>query len=217
MTVKTVNFDDVGHKVVSPIKLAHVVLRTNNFGKMNDFYQTFLGGKIQIEVPGQISFLTYDEEHHRIALIAIPELKAKDKNTCGLEVSPNPFRLSRWGTNTFQHVAFTFKDVSELFLAYRQRKARGIEPYWSINHGPTISMYYRDPDGNNIETQVDCFETEEESNAIMTSPEFAENPIGVEFDPEEMIKRIQSGESFDSLKKRPTIGPRDVNSALHVQ
>jgi len=200
MTVKTINFDDVGQKVVSPIKLAHVVLRTNNFGKMNDFYQTFLGGKIQIEVPGQISFLTYDEEHHRIALIAVPELKAKDKNTCGLE-----------------HIAFTFKDVSELFLAYRQRKARGIEPYWSINHGPTISMYYRDPDGNNIETQVDCFETEEESNAIMTSPEFAENPIGVDFDPEEMIKRIQSGESFDSLKKRPAIGPRDVNSVMHVQ
>lgn len=78
-------------------------------------------------------------------------------------------------------------------------------------------MYYRDPDGNNLETQVDCFDTSEETNAIMMSPAFATNPIGVDFDPEEMIKRIESGESFESLRKRPDIGPRSVESILHLQ
>lgn len=195
-----IDFNDVGDKVTSPVKLAHVVLRTNNWAKMNDFYKEFLGGRTAIEVPNQISFLTYDDEHHRIALIAVPDLKAKDKQTNGLE-----------------HIAFTFNNVSELFLAYRQRKARGILPYWSINHGPTISMYYRDPDGNNLETQVDCFDTDEETNAMMTSPAFATNPIGVDFDPEEMIKRIESGESFESLRTRPDIGPRSVESILHLQ
>jgi hypothetical protein len=46
----------------------------------------------------------------------------------------------------------------------------------------------------------------------MMSPEFAQNPLGVDFDPEEMIKRIESGESFESLKIRPNIGPRDLST-----
>jgi hypothetical protein len=46
----------------------------------------------------------------------------------------------------------------------------------------------------------------------MTSPEFRGNPIGVDFDPEEMIKRIESGESFESLRKRPDIGPRSLET-----
>jgi hypothetical protein len=46
----------------------------------------------------------------------------------------------------------------------------------------------------------------------MTSPEFAENPLGVDFDPEEMIKRIESGESLESLRKRPNIGPRGLST-----
>lgn len=57
-----VNFNHVGAKVVSPVKLAHVVLRTNNFAKMVQFYEDFLGGKASVEVPGQISFLTYDDK-----------------------------------------------------------------------------------------------------------------------------------------------------------
>jgi len=57
-----VNFNDVGGKVISPVKLAHVVFRTNNFAKMVQFYQDFLGGEASVEVPGQISCLTYDDE-----------------------------------------------------------------------------------------------------------------------------------------------------------
>lgn len=86
----TIDFDDVGDKVISPVKMAHVVLRTNNWAKMNDFYKEFLGGRAAIEIPNQISFLTYDDEHHRIALVAVPTLKPKDKQTCGLEVCFQP-------------------------------------------------------------------------------------------------------------------------------
>ena len=85
-----VNFNDVGGKVISPVKLAHAVLRTNNFAKMNQFYKDFLGSQASIEIPEQLSFLTYDDEHHRIALIAMPSIKNKDKDSCGLEVLPFP-------------------------------------------------------------------------------------------------------------------------------
>jgi hypothetical protein len=85
-----VNFNDVGGKVISPVKLAHVVFRTNNFAKMNQFYKDFLGGQASVEIPDQLSFLTYDDEHHRIAVIAMPSIKNKDKDSCGLEVLPSP-------------------------------------------------------------------------------------------------------------------------------
>ena len=34
------------------------------------------------------------------------------------------------------------------------------------------------------------------------------NPIGVDFDPEELIRRKEAGEALESLVKRPESGPR---------
>jgi len=181
-----------GTKVVKPTHLAHIVLKTpsSNFKKMVDFYTTFLSATVSFSNE-YLSFLSYDEEHHRIAMLAVPDLKPKDPNSSGL-----------------LHIAFTFKDLNELALGYLQRKAHGITPYWCVNHGPTVSMYYHDPDGNDIETQVDVYGTSEEATEFMMSPAFAENPVGVDFVPEDLIKRLESGESEDSIKKRPAIGPR---------
>lgn len=186
------DFNDKGSKVLSPSVLAHVVLRTASLQRMQDFYTTFLGGRVT-HSNEMLSFITYDDEHHRIALVGIPTTAPKVRSSCGLE-----------------HVAFTFPDLSSLLLAYRQRKARGIEPAWCVNHGVSTSLYYNDPDGNMLETQVDNFATAEEANEYMHSPAFAENPIGVDFDPEELIERIEAGEDDASLKKRGDIGPRGI-------
>jgi hypothetical protein len=79
-----------------------------------------------------------------------------------------------------------------------------------VNHGVTTSLYYNDPDGNMLETQVDNFDTAEETNAYMSSPAFMENPIGADFDPEELIGRIEAGEDEANLKERANVGPRGV-------
>ncbi|ETS74970.1 hypothetical protein PFICI_13454 [Pestalotiopsis fici W106-1] len=181
-------------KILSPAKLAHVVLRTANFKSMVAFYKTFLGAHASYE-NGTLSFLTYDEEHHRVAIIGIPETKPKDSNSAGLD-----------------HLAFTFNTLHDLMLAYQQRKTRGIVPFWCVNHGPTVSMYYQDPDGNKIELQVDAFETVDEESTFFASSAFAENPIGVDLDPEDLIKRLRDGEDEGQLKKRPDIGPRKFDS-----
>ncbi len=91
------------------------------------------------------------------------------------------------------HTAFTYGSVGDLLHTYRRLKGRGIEPYWTINHGPTTSMYYRDPDGNRIELQIDNFATAEEGQAWMHSPAFDRNPIGVEYDPDELVRKFRSG------------------------
>jgi catechol-2,3-dioxygenase len=57
-----VDFDHPGDKVVSPVMLAHVVLRTAKFREMEDFYVQFLGGKVT-HGNDFLSFITYDEEH----------------------------------------------------------------------------------------------------------------------------------------------------------
>lgn len=69
-------------------------------------------------------------------------------------------------------------------------------------------MYYRDPDGNQIETQVDNFETPEEATASMMTPEFATNSLGADFDPEELCKRVEAGEDEASIKARKDVGSR---------
>jgi hypothetical protein len=40
-----------------------------------------------------------------------------------------------------------------------------IRPFYSINHGPTTSLYYTDPDGNRVELLVDNFATAGEGQA----------------------------------------------------
>ena len=75
----------------------------------------------------------------------------------------------------------------------------GIRPYWCVNHGPTTSMYYRDPDKNQVELQIDNFATVAEGLAYMKSPAFAKNPIGVEFDPDDLATRFRAGSSVKEL------------------
>ncbi|KIW34050.1 uncharacterized protein PV07_00852 [Cladophialophora immunda] len=190
------DFDHWDGKVLSPTSFAHVVLRTGNLKKMRDFYIGFLGGRVAHENEF-ICFITYDEEHHRIAFIGVPGTSAKVITSCGLE-----------------HIAYSYPSLRDLLLSYRQRQKIGIQPHWCVNHGPTTSIYYKDPDGNMLETQVDNFDTAEAADEFIKGPLFGENPIGTDFDPEELIQRMQNGESDKDLKTRIEIGPRALRTEV---
>ncbi|KAF4636419.1 hypothetical protein G7Y89_g1659 [Cudoniella acicularis] len=180
--------------VARPVSLAHVVLKTppEKFDAMRAYYKTFLDAEPAFENP-YLCFLRYDEEHHRIGIVALPGTTPKPPGAAGLA-----------------HVAFTFATLKDLLLAYQQRKAHGILPSWCVNHGVTTSIYYTDPDGNEIETQVDNFDTPAEADKFLTSEEFAINPIGTDFDVEDLICRLESGVPETELKTRVEIGPRMV-------
>lgn len=64
-------------------------------------------------------------------------------------------------------------------------------------------MYYRDPDGNQIELQIDSM-TNEETQDFITSEAFAANPVGITFEPEALIERFNAGESFAELVRWPS-------------
>ena len=78
---------------------------------------------------------------------------------------------------------------------------------WTINHGPTTSLYYQDPNGHRVELQIDNFETTKALNAWFRSPAFAENPIGVEFDPELLLARHRKGLRREDLQDRNVLAP----------
>lgn len=188
------DFDAPGTKVLPPAKLAHVVLRTSNFAPMVQFYKTFLNASPAFE-NDTFCFMSYDEEHHRIGILNIPNVGPKNILTAGLE-----------------HIAFTYPTLDELAMSYLQRKENSILPVWTTNHGATTSIYYKDPDGNILETQVDNFDTNEETNAFIASEAYQTNPIGVDFDPEHLINRLKSGEDHASIKRRTEIGPRSIDT-----
>jgi catechol-2,3-dioxygenase len=171
---------------IAPAKLAHVVRRTARFKEMIAWYETVLAART-VHADGMLAFLTYDDEHHRIAIARIP----------GLEDGP----AMAAGTD---HIAFTHADLGDLLNTWARLRAEGIEPYWCLNHGPTTSMYYKDPDGNKVELQIDNFDTDE-TNRWMGSGEFAQNPIGIIFEPAELFARYRAGEPLETLLRRPPL------------
>ncbi len=175
----------------SPTKFAHLVLNARDFDAEMAFYKTLLNARVVHETP-MIVFLSYDDEHHRLAIARRPGLLPKIRNMAGVD-----------------HHAYTYASLEDLLNTWQRMKAAGHEPVWCTHHGGTISIYYRDPDGNVVETQVDVFDSIEETNAYLLGDDFQSNPIGVDFDPEELWQRLQSGEPWETLKLRTPSGPRD--------
>src|SRR6266403_3098161 len=182
-----------GPAVISPVKLAHIVLRTSRFEELVAWYKAALGAHAVFENE-LLAFLTYDREHHRVALLRVPNLAEQGEGTAGVH-----------------HIAFTYATLSDLLSTYERLKGVGIKPVFVINHGPTTSLYYADPDHNQLELQVENFDTIEESTAFFYSAEFAENPIGVEFDADELLRRLRAGEPERELKKRSRVGARGLS------
>src|SRR5580658_3452879 len=67
---------------ISPAKFAHFVLRTGQFETMAKWYQTVLAARVVFR-DEMLCFLSYDDEHHRLALINIPDLPVRDPDAVG--------------------------------------------------------------------------------------------------------------------------------------
>jgi hypothetical protein len=96
---------------------------------------------------------------------------------------------------------------------YERLKEMCVLPYWRIHHGITLSLYYRDPDGNRMEFQVDACSVED-ANAYMRTEAFAANPAGVEIDPETLLAQYRSGVPEQQLLSTP-VGPASTIPEAH--
>lgn len=187
-----------------PVALAHAVMRTTttNYRKMIEFYQELVNGEIIMEEK-TFAFLRYDHEHHRIGIMMMPDCQPKPTGDyAGLE-----------------HISFAFGSLTEMARVYQHMKSLGYEPYYCVNHGMTTSMYYRDPERNKCEIQIENFDTPEEADAFVRGPLFTANPIGTDFEAgpwaEAILGKMKSNgepglteEEDRAIKKREEIGER---------
>ena len=174
---------------IRPSRFVHVVYRTRKFDEMIRWYEAVFDAKVRYQNP-VLAFLSYDDEHHRIALINMAVVHPD---------APAPAPRAEVGVD---HVAYTYDSVEDLVENYAQLKEKGIVPYWCVHHGVTMSMYYGDPDGNQMELQVDAFESMDDADAFMRGPHFATNPIGVEYDPDDVLAKIRAGTPGSAFLRR---------------
>ncbi len=165
--------------MTSPVKLAHVALKTGDMAEAKKWYLTVLEARVQFENE-MLCFMSYDEEHHRVVLAKEEGFK-QDASTSGMH-----------------HMSFTYANLDDLFDTYERLREEGINPVWTINHGPTLSMYYLDPMGNHVELQIDLMSMED-ADAFIHSETFASNPIGIEFDASDLNEKRKAGISHSEL------------------
>lgn len=181
--------------MAKPVKFAHVVYQTRRYAEMIAWYREVFEAEVRHQNPA-LAFLSYDDEHHRMAFANLELMKpgggADDRGEIGVN-----------------HVAYTYANVADLLNTYERLKAAGILPYWPVHHGITLSLYYQDPDGNRMEFQVDAC-SPDEANAFMDSPAFAANPVGVTWDPEALLARFKAGAGEGELLSMPDGGPARI-------
>jgi catechol-2,3-dioxygenase len=169
---------------IIPPKLHHSTFLTLKLDEMVRWYEQ-VAGLTPVHYSENAAWLTNDDANHRIALIAHPAIKRPvDKPTsAGLH-----------------HTAFEYRDFDQWLDNYSRLKDAGIVPFMCLDHGITMSMYYADPEGNGVEIQVDAFGDWAVSTEWMwASREFAENPIGQFFDPDQLVAARERGLSKDEI------------------
>src|SRR5713226_6035555 len=127
--------------MIRPERIAHVVLKVRNLARSRKFYTQVLGMDVMKESPeiGMLFLASNGRDHHEIALLEIgPQAEAPRANEIGLV-----------------HIAFRLENEEKLQAAYKELKEKRVPIAFTVNHGITKSVYFRDPDGHELEVYCD--------------------------------------------------------------
>jgi catechol 2,3-dioxygenase len=122
-------------------RIGHVVIKVRNLERSRAFYTGVLGMDVMMEVSAiRAVFLANNRrDHHEIALFEIGE-------------AAEGLRARQIG---LAHIAFRLRDEKELRAAYAEFKEKHVPISFTVDHGVTKSIYFRDPDGHELEVYCD--------------------------------------------------------------
>jgi catechol-2,3-dioxygenase len=171
--------------------LHHVNLKTTRLQELIDFYATLVGARVQYRYESG-AWLSNDGANHRIALLAFPNF------------ADDPDKAEHTGMH---HTAFEYDSFADLNATYLRLRDEDILPVMCLDHGVTFSYYYADPDGNQVELQVDCFgDWRASSDFIRDSDDFHRDPLGSLVDPERVAAAAAAGATFADIHRQARAG-----------
>jgi catechol 2,3-dioxygenase len=127
--------------MIVPDRIGHVVIKVRNLEQSRKFYTDVIGLKLMMEAPKlKMAFLASNgRDHHEIGLVEV-----------GVD-APGPQK----GEIGLVHIAFRLRDEEHLRAAYRELKENQVPILSTVDHGITKSIYFRDPDGHQLEVYCD--------------------------------------------------------------
>jgi catechol 2,3-dioxygenase-like lactoylglutathione lyase family enzyme len=167
----------------TPAKIHHVHIYSDlNYDAMVEFYQRLFNASV-VNVthfgPSKVTFLSYDDHDHRVIIIGKPGWGTKPEKPVGVS-----------------HLAFGYASLGELMFLYKRMREYGYaKPPYCVNHGNSTSMYWNDPDGNQVETMADNYtpqQCQDYKRHYQFSAEFGEMDEGC-FDPDKMLALFEQG------------------------
>ena len=169
-----------------PMRLGEIVLATGRYDTMTAWYRQLL----DIEPALQ----------HSVETQALPGTPAKPQRMCFFRLHmEHPYQevvaiFEMPGTHSapsgdpgLHHMQLRNASLPVLGERYRRLRDVGVLPYRSMDHGPSTSLYYRDPDHNVVELAASNFANQEEYQACLASDVFRRNPAGKVIDPEAIL------------------------------
>ncbi|MBO0852664.1 MAG: VOC family protein [Nocardia sp.] len=120
-------------------RVAHVVIKVRSLEKSLDFYTRVLGLKVMGKIEPSVVFLSTGRDHHELG---IAELGTQAPDGTFYQVG-------------MEHFAFKLRNEADLIEAYETLLSEKVEIAYTVNHGVTKSVYFFDPDGNELEVYAD--------------------------------------------------------------
>ena len=123
-----------------PKYLGHVNIYVRNVEQSHAWYKDVLGLHTYDYMPGRAAFLSADiEQSHEVALIQVgDDAPLQQKGQVGLN-----------------HMAWMMHSLDDLKDMYQRLKEKHVAIDHVSDHGISVGIYFRDPDGNGIEVSYE--------------------------------------------------------------
>jgi catechol 2,3-dioxygenase len=124
----------------TPKYLGHVNIYVRNAERSQQWYADVLGLHTYDFIPGRAAFMSADlNQSHEVALIQVgDDAPLQQKGQVGLN-----------------HMAWMMASLDDLKAAYQRLKEKNIPIDHVSDHGISVGIYFRDPDGNGIEVSYE--------------------------------------------------------------